>query len=53
MFGYPKADIDNMKYGVDCSLMLINANENPAIHRYLKEASDFFEGLIEEAAQLA
>ncbi len=34
--------ITEMKYGVDTALLLINADEHPAIARYLSDASDFF-----------
>jgi hypothetical protein len=43
MLGYNKADIDNMKYGIDCALELINSDEHPAIHRYLTEVKEFFD----------
>lgn len=45
MLGYNKADIDNMKYGIDCAITLINPNENPHIHRYLVEAAEFFDDI--------
>ena len=45
MLGYTKADIDNMKYGIDCAILLINSDENPAIHRYLVEAAEFFDDI--------
>jgi hypothetical protein len=47
MLGYTKADIDNMKYGIDCAIELINPDENPAIHRYLTEATEFFNELTD------
>jgi hypothetical protein len=43
MLGYTKADIDNMKYGVDCALLLINPKENPVVHQYLTEVKEFFD----------
>jgi hypothetical protein len=48
MLGYSKEDLDEMIYGVNTAILLINSDENPAIHRMLGEASDFLEGLWAE-----
>jgi hypothetical protein len=48
MLGYTKEDLDNMKYGVDSALLMINTDDNPAIARYLTTASDFLGGLWAE-----
>ena len=48
MLGYTEEDLNDMKYGVDTALLLINLDENPAIARYLITASDFLGGLWAE-----
>jgi hypothetical protein len=48
MLGYTKEDLDNMMYGIQNADLLINADENPAIHNYLVIANDFLEGLWAE-----
>jgi hypothetical protein len=48
MLGYTQADLNDMIYGVDNALLLINTDENPAIARYLTTASDFLQGLWAE-----
>jgi hypothetical protein len=37
-----------MVYGVDNAMLLINSDENPAIHNYLVTARDFLQGLWAE-----
>jgi len=48
MLGYKVKDLNNMVYGIDTALLLINTDENPAIARYLTTASDFLQGLWSE-----
>jgi hypothetical protein len=48
MLGYSKKDLDNMTYGVLQADLLINADENPAIHNYLVTAHEFLQGLRTE-----
>ena len=48
MLGYTAEDLTNMKYSVDTAVLLINADENPAIHNYLIMAHDFLQGLWAE-----
>ena len=48
MLGYEEADLNNMRYGIDCAILMINSDENPAIHNYLTMASDFLDGLWAE-----
>jgi hypothetical protein len=45
MLGYSKEDFDEMIYGVNTAVLLINSDENPAIHRMLSEASGFLQDL--------
>ncbi len=48
MLGYTAEDLTNMKYSVDTAVLLINADENPAIYNYLITTSDFLGGLWAE-----
>jgi hypothetical protein len=48
MLGYTKEDLDNMQYGVDCVLLMINSDDNPAIFNYLTTTSEFLGGLWAE-----
>ena len=48
MLGYTEEDIEQMIYGVRSADLLINADENPAIHNYLISTWDFLEGLLME-----
>ena len=48
MLGYTLEDLNNMVYGVDNAMLLINSDENPAIHNYLVMARDFLDGLWAE-----
>jgi hypothetical protein len=48
MLGYGPNDLNNMTYGVDSAMLLINSDENPAIHNYLVTARDFLQGLWAE-----
>jgi hypothetical protein len=48
MLGYTKEDLDNMMYGINSADLMINADENPAIHNYLVMAGDFLAGLWAE-----
>jgi len=48
MLGYTKTDLDNMMYGIQNADLMINADENPAIHNYLVTANDFLGGLWAE-----
>ena len=45
MLGYTNRDLADMMYGVSQADLLINADENPAIHNYLVKAQDFLLGL--------
>ena len=48
MLGYSHQELEDMRYGIDCALLLINQDENPAIARYLNTANDFLGGLWAE-----
>ena len=48
MLGYTERDLADMTYGVYQADLLINADENPAIHNYLVTAHDFLQGLWAE-----
>jgi hypothetical protein len=48
VLGYTLEDLNNMVYGVDNAMLLINSDENPAIHNYLVTARDFLQGLWAE-----
>jgi hypothetical protein len=48
MLGYELQDLNEMTYGIDSALLMINQDENPAIARYLTNASDFLNGLWAE-----
>lgn len=48
MLGYSKEDLDNMVYGINTADLMLNSDENPAIHNYLIMASDFLQGLWAE-----
>jgi hypothetical protein len=48
MLGYTAADVNEMVYGVETALLLINTDENPAIARYLVNTVDFLSGVLAE-----
>jgi|APGre2960657373_1045057.scaffolds.fasta_scaffold220566_2 hypothetical protein len=48
MLGYTVNDIEEMIYGIESSILLINTDENPAIHRYLVDTVSFLEGILAE-----
>lgn len=48
MLGYTVNDIEDMIYGIESSMLLINSDENPAIHRYLANSVDLLQGLLAE-----
>jgi hypothetical protein len=48
MLGYKYNDLVNMIYGIQNADLIIDSDENPAIHNYLVMASDFFAGLLAE-----
>lgn len=48
MLGYELNDLNNMVYGLDNAILLINSDENPAIYNYLVTARDFLQGLWAE-----
>ena len=48
MLGYTEEDLNNMRYGIETADLMINSDENPAIHNYLVMASDFLGGLWAE-----
>ena len=48
MLGYTKEDLDDMVYGIDCALLMINNDENPATTRSLTTALEFLQGLWAE-----
>jgi hypothetical protein len=48
MLGYTQKDLADMTYGVYQADLLVNADENPAIHNYLVMAHDFLQGLWAE-----
>lgn len=48
MLGYTLQDLDNMINGIENADLMINADENPAIHNYLVMAHDFLQGLWAE-----
>jgi hypothetical protein len=48
MLGYTQKDLADMTYGVYQADLLINADENPAIHNYLVTTHDFLMGLYAE-----
>ena len=48
MLGYTKEDLTDMTYGIECAMMMINADENPGIYRYLANAFDFLNQLWAE-----
>jgi hypothetical protein len=48
MLGYTKEDLDNMTYAIESADLMINADENPAIHNYLVMAGDLLDGLWAE-----
>lgn len=48
MLGYSVENINEMIYGIESALCLINSDENPAITRYLDDAKDLLKGLVEE-----
>ena len=48
MLGYTTKDLSDMAYGIETALLMINADENPAIHNYLVKADEFLIGLYTE-----
>ena len=48
MSNYTQQDLADMVYGVYQADLLIDADENPAIHNYLVMAHDFLQGVWEE-----
>lgn len=48
MLGYTQRDLADMTYGVASADLLINADENPAIHNYLVKTEEFLNGLWAE-----
>jgi hypothetical protein len=48
MLGYTEDDVSEMLYGVSTATLLIDADQNPAIHRYLTDTVSFLEGILEE-----
>lgn len=48
MLGYELNDLNNMVYGLDSAILLINSDENPAVYNYLVTARDFLQGLWAE-----
>jgi hypothetical protein len=48
MLGYSTKDVFEMIYGIESAILLINTDENPAIHRYLENSKDLLEGLLAE-----
>ena len=48
MLGYTLEDLNNMVYGVDNAMLLINSDEHPAVYNYLVTARDFLQGLWAE-----
>ena len=48
MLGYTQQNLADMTYGVYQADLLVNADENPAIHNYLVMAHDFLQGLWAE-----
>lgn len=48
MLGYTKREFADMVYGVYQADLLIDADENPAIHNYLVMTHDFLMGLYSE-----
>ena len=48
MLGYTQQNLADMTYGVYQADLLIDADENPAIHNYLVMANDFLQGLWAE-----
>jgi hypothetical protein len=48
MLGYSTEQVEEMIYSINTSMLLINADENPAIYRGLGETASFLEGLISE-----
>ena len=48
MLGYELKDLNDMVYGLDNAILIINSDENPAIYNYLVTARDFLQGLWAE-----
>lgn len=48
LMGYAEEDIEDMKYGIQCARLMINADKNPAIDRFLQEAHSLLDGLLVE-----
>jgi hypothetical protein len=48
MLGYKAENIEEMIYGIESSLLMIDTDENPAIARYLINTVDFLSGILAE-----
>jgi hypothetical protein len=48
MLGYSQQDLADMTYGVYNADLLINADDEPAIHNYLTMTHSFLQGLWAE-----
>jgi hypothetical protein len=48
MLGSTLEDLNNMVYGVDNAMLLINSDEHPAIYNYLVTTREFLQGLWAE-----
>jgi hypothetical protein len=48
MLGYTQRDLADMTYGVYQADLLVNPDENPAIHNYLVKTGEFLDGLWAE-----
>lgn len=48
MLGYTMDDFYDMRYAVQTADLIINSDENPAIHNHLVKLDEFLAGLYEE-----
>ena len=48
MLGYELKDLNNMVYGVDSAILIIDSDEHPAVYNYLVTTRDFLQGLWAE-----
>jgi hypothetical protein len=48
MLGYTSIEVEDMIYSIGAAILIINTDENPAIHRGLSNAIDLLEGLLAE-----
>ena len=48
MLGYKQENIEEMIYGIESSLLMIDTDKNPAIARYLINTVDFLSGILAE-----